>query len=311
MKRLFAILTAALLGAGIVSAQDYNAAVEVFNNAAVALQNENKAEALSLFKQALPLFEACGEEGAEMVAKCKEQIPIITLSIAKDMVNNKDYDNALLKLQEADTLAKTYAAADIVAEVKELVPNTLFRKAETLRQAQNFEGAVDTFKQMLALDPKNGQAYLLLGQSLLNLGKTDEAIETLKNAALNGKEDVANKLIDNIYLKQGQALLKGGKALEAAEAIQKANEYTNNPAAYKLLASAWMKGGKTNNAITAYKKYLELAPNAPDAPDIIFTIAATAHKAGDKATAIEYYNKLTGNAKYGEQAKTLLASLKK
>ena len=84
-----------------------------------------------------------------------------------------------------------------------------------------------------------------------------------------------------------------------------------NAGAYKLLASAWMKGGKTANAINAYKKYVEVAPDAKDVPDILFTIAATAQKAGDKATAIEYYSKLTGNAKYGEQAKTLLASLKK
>ena len=138
-----------------------------------------------------------------------------------------------------------------------------------------------------------------------------EAIEALKNAAANGKEELANKMIGNIYLKEGQALLKGGKALDAAEKIQEALKYMDNASAYKLLASAWMKGGKTANAITAYKKYVELAPNAADVPDILFTIAATAQKAGDKATAIEYYSKLTGNAKYGEQAKALLASLKK
>ena len=311
MKRLFALITVALMSAGIAIAQDYNAAIEVFNSAAVALQNENKTEALSLFKQALPLFEACGEEGAEMVAKCKEQIPIVTLSVAKDLINDKEYDKAIETLKEAEKIAKEYGAAEVVTEVGELVPNALFRKAETLRQAKDFAGAAAVFQEVIALEPKNGQAFLLLGQSLMNAGKTDEAIEALKNAAANGKEEMANKLIGNIYLKQGQALLKGGKALEAAETIQNALNYMENAGAYKLLASAWMKGGKTANAINAYKKYVEVAPDAKDVPDILFTIAATAHKAGDKATAIEYYSKLTGNAKYGEQAKTLLASLKK
>lgn len=311
MKRLFALITVALMSAGIAVAQDFNAAVDKFNSAAVAFQNENKAEALSLFKEALPLFEACGEEGAEMVAKCKEQIPVITLSIAKDLINNKEYDKAIETLKEAETIAKTYGAEDVVKEAGELVPNALFRKAETLRQAKDFAGAVAAFKDVIALEPKNGQAYLLLGQSLMNAGQTNEAVEALKNAAANGKEEMANKLIGNIYLKEGQALLKGGKALEAAETIQNALNYLENASAYKLLASAWMKAGKTANAINAYKKYVEVSPNAADVPDILFTIAATAHKAGDKATAIEYYNKLTGNAKYGEQAKTLLASLKK
>ena len=72
-----------------------------------------------------------------------------------------------------------------------------------------------------------------------------------------------------------------------------------------------MKAGKSAKALDAYKKYLEISPNAADAADIMVTIAATAQKAGDKATAIEYYSKLTGNAKYGETAKAQLAALKK
>ena len=79
-----------------------------------------------------------------------------------------------------------------------------------------------------------------------------------------------------------------------------------------------MKAGKTPKAIDAYKKYLEAAPDAKDAADIVMTIAATAQKefgktkkASDKATAIEYYSKLTGDAKYGETAKQQLAALKK
>jgi tetratricopeptide (TPR) repeat protein len=76
------------------------------------------------------------------------------------------------------------------------------------------------------------------------------------------------------------------------------------------MASAFTKGNKSAQAIDAYKKYLEVDPNAKDAPDILFTIAATAQKAGDKATAIEYYEKLAGNAKYGAQAAAQLKSLK-
>ena len=52
-----------------------------------------------------------------------------------------------------------------------------------------------------------------------------------------------------------------------------------------------------------------MEPNAKDAADIIFTVAATAQKAGDKATAIEYYKKLAGT-KYAEQADAQLKALK-
>ena len=102
--------------------------------------------------------------------------------------------------------------------------------------------------------------------------------------------------------------VKAGKNAEAIEALEKSNSYSENANAYKLIASAYTKSGKSAQAINAYKKYLELSPNAKDSADIIFTIAATAQKAGDKATAKEYYKKLAGT-KYAAQAEAQLKTL--
>ena len=314
MKRLFTLLAAALMTAAVAFAQDvetFNAAVETFNNGAIARGEGNNTEALSMFKQALTMFEGCGDDGAEMVAKCKEIIPGTVLAIAKELINSKDYDKAIETLKEAVSVAGQYGIEDVAAEASGLIPDAYLRKGTTLVQAKNFEEGAAALKEVIALQPENGKAHLLLGQALMNSGKTDEAIEALKNAEANGQEATARKLIGNIYLKQGQALLKGGKALDAAAAIENALQYVENASAYKLLASAWMKAGKSPKALEAYKKYLEVSPDAADAADIMVTIAATAQKAGDKATAIEYYSKLTGNAKYGETAKAQLAALKK
>ena len=43
----------------------------------------------------------------------------------------------------------------------------------------------------------------------------------------------------------------------------------------------------------------------------MLTIAATAQKAGDKATAVEYYTKLQNDTEFGATAKAQLAALKK
>ncbi len=103
-------------------------------------------------------------------------------------------------------------------------------------------------------------------------------------------------------------MIKGGKNNEAVEAFEKSNSYAESGNAYLLMASALTKSGKSAKAIDAYKKYLELSPNAKNAADIIFTIAATAQKAGDKATAKEYYGKLAGT-KYAAQAEAQLKAL--
>ena len=307
MKKLFVTLAAFALAAGVVFAQDYNAAVDAFNAGAQALET-NKVEALAQFRTALTQAQACeGEEAAELVAKCKEIIPGTLISIAKEQINEAQYDEALVTLEEAKTVATEYGAEEAVKEAGSLVANTFLRKGSTLLKEKNFTGAGEAFKQVTTLEPENGQAYLLLGQAQLQAGENDGAIEALNKASELGEEQ-AGKLLSTTYLKKGMALVKAGKNNEAIEALEKSNSYAENANAYKLIASAYTKSGKSAKAIDAYKKYLEIAPDAKDAADIMFTIAATAQKAGDKATAKEYYKKLAGT-KYAAQAEVQLKTL--
>ena len=311
MKRLFVAFAALALAAGIASAQDYNAAVETFNNGVQALETD-KAEALNQFKSALTQFEACAEEEAvDMVAQCKKIIPQTILSIAKEQINEASYDEAVATLKEAAAVAEGYGIDEVVADAKELIPNAWSRKGAALLKAKDYANAAAAFKEVVALTPEDGQSQLLYGQALMQAGDSDAAVAALEAAAANGKEDQAKKLLSNVFLKEGQALLKANKAADAIAALEKANGYLENANAYKLIASACTKLGKSKDAIDAYKKYLEVSPDAKDAADVMFTIAATAQKAGDKATAIEYYKKLTSNGKYAAQATAQLGALQK
>jgi len=308
MKKVLVVIAAFVAAAAVASAQDYNAGIEAFNAGATALQT-NKTEALGSFRAALTQFEACEEEeAAEMVAKCKEIIPETILSIAKEQINGSEYDNALTTLAEAVAVAKEYGIENTATEAKELIPNVYMRKGSTLIKEKNFADAVAAFKEVVNLDPDNGQAFLLLGQATLQTGDADAAVEALKKASELGQEAKAQKLIANIFLKKGQSLLKAGKNADAIAALEESNKYVESANAYKLIASALTKSGKTQDSIAAYKKYLEVSPDAKDAVDIIFTIAATAQKAGDKATAKEYYQKLAGS-KYAAQAEAQLKTL--
>ncbi len=310
MKRLFVAVAAFALAAGIASAQDMSAAVETFNMGAQTLES-NKVEALNQFKSALTQFEACSEEeAAEMIAQCKKIIPQTMVSIAKEQINEAQYDEALETLKEATATAEGYGQEETAAEAKELVPTAYTRKGAALLKDKDFVGAAAAFKAVVTLDPADGQSQLLYGQALMQAGDNDNAVAALEAAAANGKEDQAKKLLSNLFLKEGMALVKANKSAEAITALEKANSYVESANAYKLIASANTKLGKSKAAIEAYKKYLEVSPDAKDAADVMFTIAATAQKASDKATAIEYYKKLSGT-KYAEQAKAQLAALQK
>ena len=309
MKKLLVVFVA--LGfAALASAQDFNAAIDVFNAGATALEGGNKVEALAQFRSALTQFEACdADEAAEMIGKCKDIIPNTLLSIAKEQINEADYDKAIATQAEVQSVAKEFGKDEIVADAAALVPNVYLRKGSTLLKDKDFAGAAAAFKEVVALTPEDGQAFLLLGQAQMQNNELAAATEALEKAAQFGKADQANKLLGTAYLKEGQAFLKEKKFADAIAALEKSNSYAESANAYKLLASAQTQAGKSKDAIASYKKYLEVSPNAKDAADIMFTIAATAQKAGDKATAKEYYNKLTGDAKYGAQAAAQLKAL--
>ena len=309
MKKII-IAAAALLMGAVVYAQDLSMATETYNNGVTTLQEGNNAQALALFKEALTLGEACGEEGAELVTNCKNVIPGLILSVAKGQINAGEFDEAIASLTEAAAKAKEYNVEGIAEEALSLVNTANFRKGTALLKAKDMAAAAEVFKKVVEAEPDNANAQLYLGQSLLATGQADEAVEALKTAAGLGKEAQAHKLLGNIFLKKGQAFLKGGKNAEAVEALTEANTYVENPVSYKLIASAYTKMGKTSSALEAYKKYLELDATAKDAADVKYTIAATAQKAGDKATAREYYKLLLDDAKYGAAAKQQLDVLK-
>ena len=308
MKRLFVTIAALALAGAVASAQDYNAGIEAFNAGATTLET-NKTEALNSFMSALAQFQACEEEeAAEMVTKCKEIIPNTILSIAKEQINGAEYDAAVETLAKAEAVAKEYGNEDTAAEAAGLIPNVYMRKGSSLIKAKDFANAIPAFQKVVELTPEDGQAYLLLGQATMQTGNLDGAIDALKKANELGQEAKAGKLLSNCFLKKGQALFKAGKNADAIAALEESNTYVESANAYKLIAAAQTKSGKSADAINAYKKYLEVDPNAKDAVDVMFTIAATAQKAGDKATAKEYYQKLAGT-KYADQATSQLKTL--
>ena len=101
MKKALVSIAAIVLASSMVFGQDLNAVTEIYNAAAAALSNSEKESALESFEKALPLAEALGAEGADIVSQCKGIIPNLTLSIAKDLVKAANFDGAIEKLNAA------------------------------------------------------------------------------------------------------------------------------------------------------------------------------------------------------------------
>ena len=309
MKKIFLMLVAAAMTALTVSAQDIAQATENYNNGAMELQMGNKDAALNYFQTALTMAEALGEEGAEVATNCKNAIPVLMVSIAKDLIKAENFDGAIEQLNKAIEVAESYGNADAAEDAKTLVPQVLMSKAGDMLNAKNFAGAAETYQQVVAADTTNGMAALRLGMALGALGKNAEAENAYLLAARHGQEKNAMKQLSSTYVKQAAAFLKVKKYQEAVDAALKSNEYQENATAMKVAGTAASQLKKNAEAIAFLEKYLELSPNAKDAAQMIYTIAATAQTMGNKEKAKQYYQKITTDPKFGPTAQQMLQAL--
>ena len=132
MKKIIFIALSFILSAGIVSAQDMATATETYNSAAGAVSMGDYQSAFAYFQQALEMGEACGEEGAELVANCKSYIPPVMLEIGKDYIQAKDYAKAIEQLAATVAKAEEYSNPDVAASASELIPQVYMQQGNDL-----------------------------------------------------------------------------------------------------------------------------------------------------------------------------------
>lgn len=310
MKKFFLIFAAAAIAAGTMSAQDINQVTEAYNNGAMELNMGNKDAALEYFKSALTMAESLGEEGDEIADNCKSYIPIVMLSIAKDLIKAENYDAATAQLNATVETAGLYGNTETAEEAATLIGQVSMMKANDLLNSKDFAGAAEVYRQVVEADTTNGMAALRLGMALNGAGQQAEAEEAFLLAARHGQDKNAYKQLSNIYVKAAAAQLKAKKYDEAIDAALKSNTYLENATAMKVAGTAASQLKKNAEAIQYLEKYIELSPNAKDANQFKYTIAATAQQMGDKAKAKEYYQMVLSDPKFGPTAKQMLEALK-
>ena len=253
---------------------------------------------------------ALGEEGAEVAENCKSAIPEVSLNLAKNLAQNKDYDGAIARLGTTVELAGQFGDQAVQDEANALVPQLLMQKGNELLNGKDFAGAAATYKQILESDSTNGVAALRLGMALANSGDAAGAIEAFTTAAANGQEAAAGKQLGNLYLRDALAKLKAKDYAGAVDAAVKSTEYSESSSAYQIAGQAAQMTGDNDGAIKYFEKYLELAPNAKNAGQIAYTVGALYQTAKNVDKAKEYYTKALSDPTYGPEAQKLLNALK-
>jgi cytochrome c-type biogenesis protein CcmH/NrfG len=127
---------------------------------------------------------------------------------------------------------------------------------------------IDRLQQAVKASPKNAQAWIELGNVLMDAQRYGEAVDAYgKGLALDPKN--VGVLVD-----QGTCYRGIGKFDKAVEQYRKAIAIDPQfPNGHRNLAVVLAYDlHKTNEAIKEFQKYVEVAPNAPDAAQIRQTI---------------------------------------
>ena len=291
-------------------AQDFNEAVQTFNDAA---QAESKAEALKLFKQAYTQFVACGEEAdaLDKVEELKGIIPAYSVAVAKESIAAKDFDAAIVGLEAAAADCAEFGAEEKAAEVNDLFGYTYKAIAKKALGAKDAATAFPNLKKCVEYTPTDGEAQFLLGRLLLSSGKIDEAKAAFEVASANGKEADVKKQLFNYYYNNGQKKQQAKQFAAAVEDYAAALEVNPEPekaAIFFKMGISYGALGKKAEQNEALKKYCALDAAAAANDDILLTIAQNAVALKDAETAKEFYGKLatSKNEAYAKEAKNYL-----
>ena len=231
-------------------------------------------------------------------------------ALAKRLMNNKQYDEALLEYTEAIKLSPN----DFFAEQMDDQRIELYRKQGTL--VEKVEDAETQLEKPGLSDTDKLTQLKRLAKMYLKLSNTTYALEILLKAkALQPNDIDVNRETANLYAKQGRrdeaiviykhlteidstnareyhaniakAYLKGMDFEAAIDAAKQVIAHSpRNPEGHQLLAEIAKQSTKYEEAIDSYKQAIRLRP---EAIDIRIELAALYNRSGNSRQAIAQY----------------------
>ena len=139
----------------------------------------------------------------------------------------------------------------------------LFQRAEDAREEGLAQQAVDLYHQALKLRPRFAAAHLGLARTLESQENFDDALTEVEAARRDRPAYAEASAVEG-------RLLRSGQYEDAGAAFRKAIAQLSDtePILYELLGRDLEKLERWKDAVAAYEKYLELAPNGSQASAI-------------------------------------------
>lgn len=261
----------------------------------------------------------------------------------------KNYNEAIYYYKKtADVTKNPNLKSDAESSIKLAQQNTaieFFNKGNEQQKANNYEGAVQSYDQSLAIS-QDYKTYYQKGLALSKMNKDDDAIKSLNQAiAINDSFDLAYVALggiltskkdyegalksyekalsvtknDNLktgiqegitrtYLILGNQYVKERKYDKAIETFKKAADATNSDQAYLGLAKAYIDKKQYNDALSALQN-ADKNKKTVTAGAIAFYTGVVNYEKGDKAKALDSFKAASEDATYKKASQSYIARI--
>ncbi len=151
--------------------------------------------------------------------------------------------------------SKTEAATSTSTSTSTSSPDSILRQAQVDLNTGHWQECIAACRQVLAQNPKQVEAYKLLGKVLQAQGQIPQALQAYGNAMALQPLDVDVKVsMGELFVQQQQ----WNKAIACYQAAVKQNPHQN--AVWEKLGDLWAKHSQVEKAIAAYKQVIQLTP---------------------------------------------------
>ena len=129
--------------------------------------------------------------------------------------------------------------------------------------------AVELLERTLAANPNDAESHYQLGQALVLLDRSNDAITHYERAV------TIDPSRGDYHFRLGKALHQRGQDERAVKAYQMSIDLdTSDPAPQLSLGVSYEGLGRWNDAVGAYRRYLDLAPASPTTTALTWHVVA-------------------------------------
>jgi tetratricopeptide (TPR) repeat protein len=239
---------------------------------AVQVELHEYAEAEKTLKQAVLLDERLGEGlyylGRSLSAQKKltEAIDIQRKDVAVEPSSSAAYLQLGYTYEQGEQVANAVDAFTKAVEHDRKSVDGLEHLGMSFLLQNRFAEAIDAFKKGLQLDPERSSLWAAVGDAMQQAGETDGAITNLqKSLKLDPQQSGVWTKLGVAYRDKACGTCKD-KALDALTRAVRLNP--RDALAWYHLGYLFKDEGKKEEAVAAFRKYIELRPDAPDAPTV-------------------------------------------